>query len=73
MARYPGFFDAERRLEALSVAGDPLVRLAEVVDFELPGRAGGGAGALGPRQGRRRPENWTRRAPGRSTATVAGR
>jgi hypothetical protein len=35
MVRHPGFFDADTRLEALSVAGDPLVRLAEVVDFEL--------------------------------------
>ena len=34
MARHPGFFDAETRLEGLSTAGDPLVRLAAVVDFE---------------------------------------
>src|SRR5512143_143012 len=34
MAGQPGFFDAER-LKVLSAAGDPLVRLAAVVDFEL--------------------------------------
>jgi hypothetical protein len=34
MARHPGFFDASERLKALSAAGDPLVRPAEVVDFE---------------------------------------
>jgi hypothetical protein len=28
------FFDADERLKALLAAGDPLVRLAEVVDFE---------------------------------------
>jgi hypothetical protein len=31
----PGFFDADARLQALSAAGDPLERLAAVVDFEL--------------------------------------
>lgn len=35
MAGQPGFFDADERLKALSVAGDPLERLAKVVDFEL--------------------------------------
>lgn len=34
MAGQPGFFDAEERLRALSVAGDPLERLARAVDFE---------------------------------------
>src|SRR5919199_1612985 len=35
MARQPGFFDTDERLRALSAAGDPLERLAAVVDFEL--------------------------------------
>lgn len=35
MARQPGFFDADERLQALSAAGDPLERLRAVVDFEL--------------------------------------
>lgn len=30
----PGFFDLERRYERLSEAGDPLARLAAVIDFE---------------------------------------
>ena len=30
-----GFFDVDERLAALSAAGDPLVRLSKVVDFEL--------------------------------------
>lgn len=30
-----GFFDVDERLAALSAAGDPLERLASVVDFEL--------------------------------------
>jgi hypothetical protein len=34
MDRRPGFFDLDERYAALSAAGDPLVRLAEVVDFE---------------------------------------
>ena len=34
MAGQPGFFDGEERLKALSVSGDPLERLAQVVDFE---------------------------------------
>jgi transposase, IS5 family len=34
MAGQPGFFDNDERLKALSAAGDPLERLAEVVDFE---------------------------------------
>jgi transposase, IS5 family len=33
MAGQPGFFDADERLKALSVAGDPLERLSKVVDF----------------------------------------
>ena len=35
MAGQPGFFDLDRRYAALSAAGDPLERLAMVVDFEL--------------------------------------
>ena len=35
MAGQPGFFDGEDRLKALSAAGDPLERLARVVDFEV--------------------------------------
>lgn len=35
MAGQAGFFDLDERYAALSKAGDPLVRLAEVVDFEV--------------------------------------
>jgi len=35
MAGQRGFFDSDERLEWLSAAGDPLERLAAVVDFEL--------------------------------------
>jgi len=35
MAVPRGFFDVDERLAALSRAGDPLERLASVVDFEL--------------------------------------
>ena len=35
MSGQAGFFDADKRLKALSAAGDPLERLAKVVDFEL--------------------------------------
>ena len=35
MADQAGFFDTDERLRALSAAGDPLERLAAVVDFEL--------------------------------------
>ncbi|MFC3216430.1 IS5 family transposase [Novosphingobium panipatense] len=35
MAGQPGFFDLSNRYEALSAAGDPLERLAAVVDFEV--------------------------------------
>ena len=35
MAGQPGFFDLSERYEALSAAGDPLERLASVVDFEV--------------------------------------
>ncbi len=35
MAGQPGFFDIEERLKALSAAGDPLERLARVIDFEV--------------------------------------
>ena len=31
----PGWFDLDRRYAALSAAGDPLERLALVIDFEL--------------------------------------
>ena len=34
MAGQPGFFDLDERRKALSAAGDPLERLAKVVDFE---------------------------------------
>ena len=34
-AGQPGFFDSDERLKALSSAGDPLDRLAQVVDFEV--------------------------------------
>ncbi len=35
MAGQGGFFDTDERLRWLSAAGDPLVRLAAAVDFEL--------------------------------------
>jgi transposase, IS5 family len=35
MTGQPGLFDGEDRLKALSAAGDPLERLARVVDFAL--------------------------------------
>jgi transposase, IS5 family len=35
MMAQPGFFDVDERLAALSAAGDPLVRLIKMVDFEL--------------------------------------
>jgi len=35
MAGQRGFFDLDERYAALSAAGDPLVRLGELVDFEL--------------------------------------
>jgi transposase, IS5 family len=35
MAGQAGFFDQDERLHALSAAGDPLERLAAVVDFEV--------------------------------------
>src|SRR5512134_62008 len=35
MAEQRGFFDLDERYRALSAAGDPLERLAKVVDFEL--------------------------------------
>ena len=35
MSGQPGFFDLDRRYVALSAAGDPLERLALVIDFEL--------------------------------------
>jgi len=35
LAGQPGFFDRDERLRALSAAGDPLERLAQVVDFEV--------------------------------------
>ena len=34
MPGQPGFFDGEERLRALSASGDPLERLARVVDLE---------------------------------------
>lgn len=35
MVGQPGFFDGEDRLKLLSAAGDPLERLARVIDFEV--------------------------------------
>lgn len=35
MVGQPGFFDLSDRYAALSAAGDPLERLAAVVDFEV--------------------------------------
>jgi IS5 family transposase len=35
MSDQPGFFDLDERYAALSAAGDPLLRLGELVDFEL--------------------------------------
>jgi hypothetical protein len=35
VAGQPGFFDADERLKAVSVAGDPLQRLSKVVDIEV--------------------------------------
>jgi IS5 family transposase len=35
LAGQPGFFDGDERLKALSAAGDPLERLARVIDFEV--------------------------------------
>ncbi len=35
MAGQPGFFDVDERVASLSAAGDPLERLAVVIDFEL--------------------------------------
>jgi hypothetical protein len=35
MEEQPGFFDGDERLKALSAAGDPLERLAQVIDFEV--------------------------------------
>ena len=35
MAGQPRFFDGDERLKALSAAGDPLGRLAQVIDFEM--------------------------------------
>jgi Transposase domain (DUF772) len=35
MAGQPGFFDRGERLKALSAAGDPLERLAQIIDFEV--------------------------------------
>ena len=35
MVGQPGFFDEDERLKGLSAAGDPLARLARVIDFEV--------------------------------------
>ena len=35
MAGQPGFFDGDERLKAFSAAGDPLERLARMIDFEV--------------------------------------
>ena len=52
MAGQPGFFDGEERLKALSASGDPLERLAQVVDFEAFREDLEKALLLGPGQGR---------------------
>jgi transposase, IS5 family len=52
MAGQPGFFDSDERLKALSAAGDPLERLAQVIDFEVFRGDRGSAVALGSDQGR---------------------
>ena len=52
-----GFFDTDERLQWLSAAGDPLERLAAVVDFEL----------FRPELERRSPQATGRRAVGRPT------
>jgi hypothetical protein len=31
----PGFFDLDERYEQLSEAGDPLVKLGDLIDFEI--------------------------------------
>jgi hypothetical protein len=51
MARQPGFFDSDERLKALSAAGDPLERLAQVIDFEVFRGSQGSAVALGSDEG----------------------
>jgi transposase, IS5 family len=56
MAGQGGFFDTDERLRRLSAAGDPLERLAAVVDFELfrpELDAALGAAATAPRAGGR--------------------
>ncbi len=35
MAGQPGFFDLDGRYASLSAAGDPLLRLGDLVDFEV--------------------------------------
>ena len=35
MGRQPGLFDLEERLAALAAKGDPLAKLAGLIDFEL--------------------------------------
>ena len=35
MVGQAGLFDSDERLKALSAAGDPLARLAQVIDFEV--------------------------------------
>ncbi len=35
MADQPGFFDLDERYQALSASGDPLVRLSQLIDFEV--------------------------------------
>src|SRR5512134_3981076 len=52
MAGQGGFFDTDERLQWLSTAGDPLVRLAAVVDFELFRPELDAARPQRPRQGR---------------------
>src|SRR3954452_15683490 len=35
MAGQPGFFDLDERYRALAESGDPLIRLAALIDFEV--------------------------------------
>ncbi|MCA7118403.1 MAG: hypothetical protein LGL72_03145 [Acidibrevibacterium sp.] len=53
MVSQPGFFDLDDRYAALSKAGDPLVRLKEIVPFEtFPARfrSGGRSSPVEPGQ-----------------------
>jgi hypothetical protein len=50
MVGQPGFFDLDERYRALAETGDPLIRLAELIEFEVfrvPQPAHGGPSARG--------------------------